>query len=189
MVVEKPGAEQGADGGSRILGHAEQGVCRVDKGVHAPEQFVGRLKDGFDILGLACGEEIAFLQDASLAAADVDVDDAGRNQVLVADGEDFGAVGNPVLEFLADGEFHKHAVILDFHLRNLADIHAADLDACARTETQGLFERTVELVLLDADHSASKKLGIENQGKKQNCDGKKDADQQARHFHPVDLVD
>ena len=110
VVVQQAAAEEGAHGGSCIHGHAEERIRRVDKLVHAAQKFVRGFEDGFDVLRFSGREIVAVLQHAALAAADVDVDDTRGDDVLVADGEHFGAVGNPVLEFLANGEFHAHAV-------------------------------------------------------------------------------
>ena len=121
--------------------------------------------------------------------ADIDVDHTGRNHILVANGVHLGAVGNPVLELLAEGEFHIDAVALDLHVRNLPHIYTANLHAGAGPKSQGLVEGTVELILLHADHSAGKKLRIEHKPEHHHGNRKEDTNIKAGLLHPVYLLD
>ena len=140
-------------------------------------------------MGLACRERFSVAQYASLAFLDVDVDNTGRNHVLVADGIHNRAIGNHRLKFLADGKLHQHpvAIGLDLHVRNLPDIHTADLHTCTRSKAQGLFKVTVELVLLGFDDSRVKKVVIKYERKNHDGNSAHYADQEAGHFHPVNL--
>ena len=131
---------------------------------------------------------VAVLQHAALATANVNIDNTCRNEVLVTDGKYLGAVGNQVLVLLADNKFHLYAfaIVADFHLANLADVHAADLDLGTGVQAERLREGTVQAVFLDTDHTFGEKFCVKYYSKHHDGNGKEDSDQKAGNFHPVD---
>ena len=87
-------------------GHTENGVGSIDQSVYAAQNHVDPFQDGFDILGFSWRQETVIFQYGALATANVDVDNACRNHVLVAHGEHLGAIRNQVLKLFLDNKLN-----------------------------------------------------------------------------------